>query len=189
MVTATVLEERGELLGTFALYVSKLYSAEVAEWVTKNWKVVEDEHLCLIKHLKSTQLKEVRSILDLSLGVALVEIPRFVMVAEAFITYPAAKLVFECLHKNPKQQRISFESLLVLIDCIRSHNNQPAITTYRGQFINTPLAKWIELIDFKRAEIKVANVDSIQFFIDKLTEAYGEVIVPKLGTDLTKSDD
>jgi len=35
----------------------------------------------------------------------------------------------------------------------------------------------------------VANVDSIQFFIDKLTEAYGEVIVPKLGTDLTKSDD
>jgi hypothetical protein len=62
-------------------------------------------------------------------------------------------------------------------------------TTYREKLTNTPLANWIELIEFKRAELKVANTDSIQSFIDELTEAYGEVATPELSADLTKSDD
>ena len=119
----------------------------------------------------------------------LVDIPRFTQTAKAFITYPVAELVFECLHNNPKQQRISFESLLTLISCIRAHSNSSVTTTYREKLTNTPLANWIELIEFKRAELKVANTDSIQSFIDELTEAYGEVATPELSADLTKSDD
>ena len=53
MLAATASEDRIELLGTFTLYVSKLHSTEVAEWVATNWKVVEDEHLQLINHLKA----------------------------------------------------------------------------------------------------------------------------------------
>jgi hypothetical protein len=96
MLVTMSSEERSEVLATFALYVSKLYSAEVAGWVATNWKVIEDENLRLIKHLKGLEL-EVSSVLDLSLGVTLADIPRFLDAAEALIEYPVAELVLECI--------------------------------------------------------------------------------------------
>ncbi len=160
------LEERNDVLSTFALYVSKLYSAKVAEWVTTNWKVLEDEHLHLIKHLKGLEPDEFGSVLDLSLGVTLADISQFLDAAGALHEYPVAELVLECLHKSPKQQRVSFDNFLALISCIRAQINQLAINTCRQQLISTPLANWVDFIDLKRAELKVANVDSIQSFID-----------------------
>lgn len=53
--------------------------------------------------------------------------------------------------------------------------NQPTITEYKAQLIETPLSGWIDFIELNKARLNVMDADSIQSFLDKLTEAYGEV--------------
>jgi hypothetical protein len=95
-------DERIELFNTFTLYVARMYSTKVAEWVVVNWKVVEEQHLKLIKHVKQMLPIVPQPLLNLSLGVTIVEIPRFVECAEIFVTCPAAGVVLECLANKPK---------------------------------------------------------------------------------------
>jgi hypothetical protein len=112
--------------------------------------------------------------------------PRFVNLAEMFVACPSSKLVLESISNNPKQQKISFDSLLKLISCVRANINQPTINAHREQLVDTPLAGWIEFIEYNKAQLNVMDAVSIQSFIDELVAAYGK-IDPKLGSDLTQS--
>jgi hypothetical protein len=80
-----------------------LYSTEVAEWITTNWKVFEAQHLQLIKYLKLSKVPQQQLILNLSLGVMFLDTARFVQAAEIFVTYPVVDLILECLTTRPKQ--------------------------------------------------------------------------------------
>jgi len=56
----------------------------------------------LIKHLKQLVLLNIKPILNLSIGVTFVDIPRFLQVAKAFVTCPVAEVMLECLTSKPK---------------------------------------------------------------------------------------
>lgn len=62
--------------------------------------MIEDQHLQLIKNLKN-QVLFVQQILDLSLVVQIIDIPRYIEDARMFVSRPAGQLVLESIHKKP----------------------------------------------------------------------------------------
>lgn len=104
-------------------------------------------------------------ILDLSLCVVFNDIPRFVQSVKMFVTFPVAKILFECLIIKNKQQKLSFENLLNLMKFVISEVNQTTIEIFKHQLIDTPLSSWIELIELKKANSYVMDVDSIESFL------------------------
>jgi len=56
---------------------------------------------------------------------------RFVECAEMFVACPSSKMVLESLYGNPRQQKISFDSLLKLMSCVRANVNQSTMSAHR----------------------------------------------------------
>jgi hypothetical protein len=77
----------------------------MANWVCCNWRVVEEQHLKMIKYLGSplTTTKANEKLLSLSLSVVVVDIPSFVEYSTEFFKTDASSLVLDCVAQRPKQ--------------------------------------------------------------------------------------
>ena len=81
-----------------------------------NWKVIDDQHLQLIKHIMHHAPSEILPVLDLSIAVSFKDIDRFVSIVKGFVTCPAGRILLACLStKTVVQQKISFDAMLVLM--------------------------------------------------------------------------
>jgi len=52
MLEASDGQERIDILTVFSSHMARAYSPAAAEWVLNNWKLVEEQHIQLIKLLK-----------------------------------------------------------------------------------------------------------------------------------------
>ena len=71
----------------------------MANWVCCNWRVVEEQHLKMIKYLGSplTTTKVNEKLLSLSLAVVVGDIPLYVRFATPFLKTDASSLVLACV--------------------------------------------------------------------------------------------
>jgi hypothetical protein len=71
----------------------------MANWVCCNWRVVEEQHLKMIKYLGSplTTTKVNEKLLSLSLAVVVADIPLYVRFATPFLKTDASSLVLTCV--------------------------------------------------------------------------------------------
>lgn len=116
----------------------------MANWACCNWRVVDEQHLEMIKYLgsPSTTTKVNENLLSLSLAVVVVDIPLFVEYSIAFLETPASVLVLACVTQRPKQLKVSFDTFLELTRMLQREENQLLIQSLEEQLKETPLAGW-----------------------------------------------
>ena len=100
MLSTLTQNDREQLFSLFKKYVLKMYSDSITHWIMTNWKVIDDQHLQLIKHIMHHAPSEILPVLDLSIAVSFKDIDRFVSIAKGFITCPAGLIVLACLSKK-----------------------------------------------------------------------------------------
>ena len=98
MLNTIPQQEREDLFSLFKKYVLKMYNDSITRWILTNWKVVDDQHLQLIKHIVHQAPFEIIPVLDLSIAVNFKDINRFISIAKGFIACPAGQTVLACLH-------------------------------------------------------------------------------------------
>jgi len=83
---------------------------------------------------------------------------------------------------------LSLGSLTELISSIILQVNQTVLEAYREQLVETPLVDWTDFIEESKTRLCVMDSDSVQTFLNRLFEKYGEGDV-RLSKDLLRSGD
>ena len=106
----------------------------------------------------------IQAILNLSLGVTILDMSRYVEVARVFVSCPAGKLVLEAIGSKPNQklQKVSFETFRELGECVMAQSNWATIKACREELIGTPLPQWIDYIETNKARFNVMDAESVQ---------------------------
>jgi hypothetical protein len=92
------------IIDTFFIFLQNAeYKANLCEWIVQFWKVSNDQHVQLIKHLNKNPLARSIDILKISLVVVVDDINGFVKFTDTFLDTAVSKLVLQSIMNIQRQ--------------------------------------------------------------------------------------
>ncbi len=99
---------RSSMLGRLEALLTRKYSASTAEWMCKEWQLLEHQTLDLVNHLVQTKKdsKKNYNVLTLSKAVSISDnIDDFVLISKSFLKRSSSKMVLDWL-KDPRNDKM-----------------------------------------------------------------------------------
>lgn len=176
------------IIDTFFIFLQNAeYKANLCEWIVQFWKVSNDQHVQLIKHLNKNPLARSIDILKISLVVVVDDINGFVKFTDTFLDTAVSKLVLQSIMNIQRQQKITFTDFKQLMFTVQSSSKEAAVEKLGDKLGDIPISQWKHKIEEQEIAVNVANSSSIQQFLEELEEKYGEI--KHLNRDLTSDVD
>jgi len=94
--------QRDEMFGVLKLHLKRMFSFKMADWLCCNWRVVDEQHIKLMKYLVLHPSDKDADLLSLSLAVMVDDIPSYVRFTIQFFETKASSLLLTSVAKRPK---------------------------------------------------------------------------------------